>query len=93
MCKPLVGGDARAGPARPKRAGRSAHGRAAQAEPMKTMLKAPGTTRLDLAYDKLLSNFGFNFKLRRYTMVLAEDPQEAGRGLHSFTFQLNLSRV
>ena len=48
---------------------------------MKTMLKAPGTTRLDLAYDKLLSNFGFNFKLRRYTMVLAEDPLEAGRNI------------
>jgi len=35
---------------------------------MKVMLKAPGTKRLKLANDKLLSTFAFNFNLRRYTM-------------------------
>ena len=29
-------------------------------------LKAPGTKCLNLKYDKLLSSFAFNFKLRRY---------------------------
>jgi hypothetical protein len=32
------------------------------------MLKPPGTKRLKLQYDKLVSDFGFNFKLRRYTL-------------------------
>ena len=35
---------------------------------MKPTLKAPGSKRLlTLKYDELLSNFGFNFNLRRYT--------------------------
>jgi hypothetical protein len=33
---------------------------------MKLMLKPPGTKRLKLEYDGLLSNFGFKFSLRRY---------------------------
>jgi hypothetical protein len=33
---------------------------------MKTHLKAPGTKRLKLKYDKLLSNVAFRFNLRRY---------------------------
>ena len=37
---------------------------------MKPMLKAPGTKRLKLTYDELLSSFAFNFNLRRYTMRL-----------------------
>ena len=41
-------------------------GKAVQVEPMKPTLKAPGTKRLTLKYDKLLSSFGFNFNLRRY---------------------------
>jgi len=35
----------------------------------KPMLKAPGRTRLTLKYDDPLSNFAFNFHLRRYTSV------------------------
>jgi hypothetical protein len=31
------------------------------------MLNAPGTKRLTLTFDKLLSNVAFNFNLRRYT--------------------------
>ena len=34
---------------------------------MKPMMKPPGTKRLQLKYDSLLSNFAFNFNLRRYT--------------------------
>ena len=38
-----------------------------QVDPIKPALKAPGTKRLKLKYYKLLSTFGFNFNLRRYT--------------------------
>jgi hypothetical protein len=34
---------------------------------MKPMLKAPGTKRLKLNYDELLTNVAFNIRLRRYT--------------------------
>ena len=34
---------------------------------MTPMLKPPGTKRLKLEYDGLLSNFGLNFNLRRYS--------------------------
>jgi len=44
-------------------------GEAVQVEPMKPMLKAPGTKRLKLKYDILLSSFAFNFNLRRYTKL------------------------
>jgi hypothetical protein len=36
---------------------------------MKPTLKAPGTKRLKLKCDEPLSNFAFNFNLRRYTML------------------------
>jgi len=42
-----------------------------QVEPMKLMWKAPGTIRLKLKYDKLLSSFAFKFNLRRYIADLA----------------------
>ena len=38
-----------------------------QVNPIKPNLKPPGTKRLKLGYDGLLSNFGFKFNLRRYT--------------------------
>jgi len=37
---------------------------------MKPTLKPPGSKRLKLYHEKLLSNFAFNFNLRRYIMVL-----------------------
>ena len=37
-----------------------------QVEPMKLMWKAPGTIRLKLKYDKLLSSFAFKFDLHRF---------------------------
>ena len=42
-------------------------GRAVQVDPIKPKLKPPGTKPLILKCDGLLSNFGFKFKLRRYT--------------------------
>jgi hypothetical protein len=36
---------------------------------MKCKLKAPGTERLKLKHDNLLSKFAFKFNLRRYMMV------------------------
>jgi hypothetical protein len=37
-----------------------------QFEPIKPVLKAPGTKRLILKWDKLLSNVAFTVNLRRY---------------------------
>ena len=42
-----------------------------QADPIKPRLKAPGTERLKLKYEELLSNFGFKVNLRRYSQVTA----------------------
>jgi hypothetical protein len=44
-----------------------------QVDPIKPMLKAPGTKRLKLEYDKLLSSFAFNFNLRRYTTAAVRE--------------------
>jgi len=44
-------------------------GKAAQVDPNKHTLKAPGTKRLKLKYDEMLSSFAFNFNLRRYSGV------------------------
>jgi len=38
-----------------------------QVDPIKPTLKAPGTKRLTQKCDESLSNFAFNFNLRRYT--------------------------
>jgi len=54
-----------------------------------------GGKRLKLQYDESLSNFAFSLRLRRYTLDAPFDFNYgvvlAGRGLHSSTFQLNLS--
>ena len=39
-----------------------------QVDPIKPTLKAPGTKRLNLKNDEPLSNFGFKFNLRPYSM-------------------------
>jgi hypothetical protein len=39
---------------------------------MEPTLKAPGAKRLQLENDESLSNFAFNFNLRRCTVVAAE---------------------
>ena len=61
-------------------------------------LKASGTKRLTLNSDEPLSSFAFKFNLRRYNVAiylltrLCKRVVVYGRGLHSSTFQLNLSR-
>ena len=50
----------------PAGATRAPHGEAVQGEPMKSKLKGPGTKRLKLKYNVLLSSFAINFNLRRY---------------------------
>ena len=37
-----------------------------QVHPIKSTLHAPGTKRLKLKYDDLISSFAFNLNLRRY---------------------------
>ena len=39
-----------------------------QVDPIKPELKAPGTQRLKLQYDKPLLNFAFKFNLRCYSV-------------------------
>jgi hypothetical protein len=39
---------------------------AVQLDSSKLMLKPPGTKRLKLKYDEMLSSLAFNLKLRRY---------------------------
>jgi hypothetical protein len=73
-----------------------------QVDHIKPAMKEPGTKRLKLISDELLLNLAFNFYLRRYIMALAvachrggyaHDTKLAiGRGLHSSTFELILSR-
>ena len=51
------------------RGGGRGEGGAVQVEPMKLMLKAPGTTLLKLQCDEPPSKFAFKFNLHRYTKV------------------------
>jgi len=46
---------------------------------MKPKLKAPGTKRLNLKYDELLSSFAFNCNLLRYTKGSATSSERIGR--------------
>jgi hypothetical protein len=51
---------------------------------MKLTLKAPGSKRLKLRYDELLSNVAFKLNLRRYIMAHDSDDfnkWEAGQAL------------
>ena len=63
---------ARGARGRPPRA--RAQGRAAQADPIKPVLKAPGSLLLKLRCDGPLSNVAFNFNLRRCTKEGEADP-------------------
>jgi len=44
---------------------------AVQVDPIKPTLKAPGSERLKVEQEKLLSNFAFKFNLRLYTQASA----------------------
>jgi hypothetical protein len=46
-----------------------------QVDPIKPILKPPGTKRLELKCDILLSTFAFKVKLRRYTLVDSDDEE------------------
>ena len=48
-------------------------GRAVQVDPMKPQLKLPGTKRLKLECDVLLSTSAFKFNVRRYTTKAAKE--------------------
>jgi len=74
-----------------------------QLEPMKPKLKPPGSERSKPKCDDLLSRFAFKVNLRHYVMavntynafycaILVVINLLTGRGLHSSTSQLNLSR-
>jgi hypothetical protein len=73
-CKPLVSGHGGGHRQAARQPGGQApdgvpqaRGRAAQVDPIKPTLKAPGTKRLKLKYDEPLSKFAFKFNLRRYS--------------------------
>jgi hypothetical protein len=92
-CRSLDGGGAGAAPNQP--------GEVVQVDPIKPTFKAPGTKRLNLNYDKLLSSFAFKFNLRRTSLdsersslELAETRIEAALTAGAYTsplFQLALS--
>jgi len=82
------------------------HGRPVQVDPINLTLEPPITIRLNSKYIGLLSNVAFEFDLRRYVTAFSDNfggacsscsadmkcgPNNGGRGLHSFTFQLNVS--
>jgi len=50
-----------------------------QIEPMKSTLKPPGTKRLQLGCDELLSKFAFTCSLRRYIEANTIFPDKARR--------------
>ena len=60
-CKPLVQGA--------RELGRAVRGGARQVDPIKPMLKPPGTKHWKLQCNILLSTFAFKFYLRRYDEV------------------------
>ena len=51
-----------------------------QVAPIKPTLKAPGTKRLKLEFDELLSNFAFNFNTRRCRLGAAAAAAPLGGG-------------
>ena len=81
--------------------GLQGHGRSVQVDLIKLKLKPPGTKRLKLNCDILLSTSAFKLNLRRYSMVHWDLPTvqvphmltvfggAVGRGLHSSTSRLN----
>jgi len=49
-----------------------------QVDTIGPMWKVPGSKRLELWHDELLSIFAFNFNLRRYTLVWLTKSAETG---------------
>jgi len=59
-----------------------------QVDPIKPTLKPPGTNRLKLKYDDLLSIFAFKFNLRRYNEDGGEDDDQNQVGVKSVEAKL-----
>jgi len=55
-------------------------GRAVKVDPMKPKLKPPGTSRLKLKCDILLSNSTFEFNMRRWAWANCTTPWSGGAG-------------
>jgi hypothetical protein len=49
---------------------------------MTSKLKPPGTNRLKLTYDNLLSSFAFKINLRRYNLEALPGVRHVGGGVH-----------
>jgi hypothetical protein len=75
--------------------GGATRGRALQLDPIQPTWIAPGNKRLKPKQNELVSSFASKFKLRRYNVVVGSAAVKgiSGRGLHSFTFPLNLSSL
>ena len=52
-----------------------------QVDPINSTLKAPGSKRLKLGHEKLLSNFAFKFNLRRYTKAWGMRTTDLNQGV------------
>jgi hypothetical protein len=69
-------------------------GEAVQVDPMKPKSNPLGTKRLKLKSDRLLSDFGFKFELRRYTWDSFSTPRSATsdtwRGCRHLGFRLRV---
>ena len=67
-----------------------------QIDPIKSMLKPPGTKHLKLKCDMLLSTFAFKFNLHRYSEAAAgwymRAAEAAGAG-NSSTCRLNVTHL
>ena len=62
-----------------------------QVDLIKPTLKAPGTKRLKLKYDELLSNVAFKFNLRRYIEELAAKAHD--RAAESATMDADIKKL
>ena len=63
-----------------------------QVDPIKPTLKAPGTKRLELKYDELLSSFAFNFNLRRYDLT-PDDADINGKAVQVDSIKTRVERA
>ena len=83
-CKPLgEGGRAQRG---------APQGRVVQVDPIKPKLKPPGTKRLKLNCDVLLSTSAFKFNLRRYIKLTA-DVADSSNAVKMFVIKVRRCRL
>ena len=80
-CKPLVRGTHGCQAGRGRCLPHRLHGRSVQVDPINPTLKPPGTKRLKLKWDTLLSSFAFKFNMRRYNVASRGGaPLQGGQG-------------